>query len=39
MDMNHQAHKSDEIDECFFEDEIFNLSEIRDHRAEKIKKK
>ena len=39
MIINHQDHKSEVIDECFFEDEIFNLSEIRDPRTEKIKKK
>ena len=37
--INHQGHKSEVIDECFFEDEILNLSEIRDHREEKMKTK
>ena len=36
---NHQDHKREVIDECFIEDELFNLSEIRDHRTEKIKTK
>ena len=28
-----------EYDECFFEDEVFNLSEIKDLRAENTKTK
>ena len=35
MAINHQDRKSDVNDKCFFEDEIFNLSYIRYHKAKK----
>ena len=39
MANNHQTNKGDDGDGCPSEDEIFNLSEIEEHNAEKDKTK
>ena len=39
MAINHKDHKDNDNIECPSDEEIFNLSEIKEHRSEKAKTK